>query len=75
MSAQTTLRPTTVHLVHHGESLLNREKRVSGQLGTSLSSNGVRQARLLADQLRDVSLTGIYTSGHDTNHSLKTWHL
>lgn len=62
MITQTTVRHTTVYLVRHGESLLNREKRVSGQLDTSLSSNGIQKGQLLADRLRHVALTGIYTS-------------
>lgn len=27
-----TIRPTTIYLVRHGESELNRDKRISGQL-------------------------------------------
>jgi broad specificity phosphatase PhoE len=55
-------RPTTVYLVRHGESLLNPEKRVSGQLDPPLSPEGMRYGQALADQLRDVQLTEIYTS-------------
>lgn len=62
MIAKTELRPTTVYLVRHGESQLNLERRVSGQLDPPLSSEGVRQSLALADQLREVRLTGIYTS-------------
>ena len=53
---------TTVYLVRHGESLLNLEKRVSGQFDTALSPHGLHQAQRLADQLRHVALTGVYTS-------------
>jgi broad specificity phosphatase PhoE len=60
--AQTALRPTTVYLVRHGESQLNLEKRVSGQMDTPLSSKGHRYSQTLGEQLRTVQLTGIYTS-------------
>lgn len=62
MMRTSELRSTTIYLVRHGESLLNHEKRVSGQFDTALSSDGFRQAQRLADQLRHVALTGIYTS-------------
>lgn len=62
MMSPSELRSTTIYLVRHGESHLNREKRVSGQFDTTLSPNGFRQARRLADQLRHVTLTAVYTS-------------
>lgn len=62
MRAPTARTPTVIYLVRHGESQLNLEKRVSGQLDTTLSPNGLRQSQLLADHLRSVPLTGIYTS-------------
>ncbi|HMS84447.1 MAG TPA: histidine phosphatase family protein [Nitrospira sp.] len=55
-------RSTIVYLVRHGESLLNRDKRVSGQFDTPLSPEGVQRSQALADQLREVRLTAIYTS-------------
>ncbi|MFO0697821.1 MAG: histidine phosphatase family protein [Nitrospira sp.] len=55
-------RSTIVYLVRHGESFLNRDKRVSGQLDPSLSPEGIQHSLALADQLRGVRLTGIYTS-------------
>lgn len=55
-------RPTLVYLVRHGESQFNLEKRMSGQLDPPLSSEGVDQSQALADRLRAVPLTGIYTS-------------
>ncbi|MEQ1681698.1 MAG: histidine phosphatase family protein [Nitrospira sp.] len=60
--SQPTSRPTTIYLVRHGESQLNLEKHVSGQLDTPLSPEGHRLSRVLAEQLCDVRFTGIYTS-------------
>lgn len=62
MIGHPALRPTTVYLVRHGESQLNLEKRVSGQLDTPLSPEGIRYGQMLAVQLLEVRLTGIYTS-------------
>jgi broad specificity phosphatase PhoE len=62
MIGQPVSRQTTIYLIRHGESQLNREKRVSGQLDTPLSPEGVRLSQVLAEQLRDIRFTGIYTS-------------
>lgn len=56
------IRPTTIYLVRHGESELNRDKRISGQLDPSLSREGILGSLALADQLLGVRLTAIYTS-------------
>jgi broad specificity phosphatase PhoE len=60
--SQTEFRPTTIYLVRHGESQLNLAKRVSGWLDTPLSPEGHRFSHALAEQLRDVRFTGVYTS-------------
>ena len=57
-----SIRPTTICLVRHGESELNRDKRISGQLDPPLSLEGVQESLALADQLQGVRLTAIYTS-------------
>lgn len=62
MMSQPTSRSTTIYLVRHGESRLNLEKRVSGQFDTPLSQDGIRHSQILAVQLLEVPLTGIYTS-------------
>ncbi len=56
------VRPTTIYLVRHGESELNRDKRISGQLDSPLSREGMRESLALAEQFRGVRLTAIYTS-------------
>lgn len=62
MMSQPTSRPTTIYLVRHGESQLNLGKRVSGQFDTPLSQEGIRHSQMLAVQLLEVPLTGVYTS-------------
>ena len=55
-------RPTTILLARHGQSILNAEKRISGQFDTCLSPKGVHQAHLLAEVLCGEHLSAIYTS-------------
>lgn len=62
MSGLLASHTTTVYLVRHGESLLNQAKRVSGRFDTPLSQRGHRHSHTLAEQLRDIRLTGIHTS-------------
>mgnify|MGYP001582055417 CR=1 FL=1 len=56
------IRPTTIYLIRHGESELNRDKRISGQLDPPLSREGMRESLALAEQFRGIRLTAIYTS-------------
>lgn len=56
------IRPTTIYLVRHGESELNRDKRISGQLDPPLSREGMQESLALAEQFRGIRLTAIYTS-------------
>ena len=54
--------PTTLVLVRHGETDWNRERRFQGHADMPLNDTGRRQARELADALRDEGLTAVYTS-------------
>ena len=54
--------PTTIVLVRHGETDWNRERRYQGHADTPLNEAGRRQAVELAEVLRDVGLTAVYTS-------------
>ncbi|MBE0688577.1 MAG: histidine phosphatase family protein, partial [Anaerolineae bacterium] len=51
-----------VHIIRHGETIWNHEKRWQGQLDTPLSERGVQQAKLLARYLQTRPITAIYTS-------------
>ena len=54
--------PTTIVLVRHGETDWNRERRFQGHADMPLNDTGRRQARELADALRDEGLSAVYTS-------------
>jgi broad specificity phosphatase PhoE len=54
--------PTTLVLVRHGETDWNRERRFQGHADMPLNDEGRRQARELADALRDETLGAVYTS-------------
>jgi broad specificity phosphatase PhoE len=53
---------TTLILIRHGETDLNREKVFRGQTDVALNSRGVRQAWLLAKYLGNAGITAIYSS-------------
>ncbi|HEY9447796.1 MAG TPA: histidine phosphatase family protein [Burkholderiales bacterium] len=53
---------TEVILVRHGETLWNQQGRMQGQRDSPLTELGVRQARLLAGRLKDVSFAALYSS-------------
>lgn len=52
----------TVYLIRHGQSELNQQRRVSGQLDPDLSSKGINQSHQLARVLGNEALSTIYTS-------------
>jgi broad specificity phosphatase PhoE len=53
---------TTIYLARHGQSEMNNQKRVTGQLNVPLSPRGVAQSHALARLLAHAPLTAIYTS-------------
>jgi molybdenum cofactor cytidylyltransferase len=60
-----------IYLVRHGAvEKLGDEKRYIGLLDVALSPEGVRQAELLSEKLKNVPLTAIYCS--DLQRSVKT---
>lgn len=51
-----------VILVRHGETYWNAEGRFQGRIDVELNTNGKRQAQCLADALKGVDVTAIYSS-------------
>ena len=51
-----------IYVFRHGETDANIEHRMQGWLDTSLNSNGVAQARALAQKLVDVKFDHVYSS-------------
>lgn len=57
---------TQLYLIRHGETLWNAEKRMQGQLNSDLTSQGIRQAQLLAGKLACLPIeTVILATAHE----------
>jgi len=51
-----------IHLIRHGETDWNREKRAQGQLESVLTDDGRKQAQTLALAMRDIPIGAVYSS-------------
>ena len=61
---------TRILLVRHGETEWNVVQRVQGWTDTPLNAVGQAQAAALAERLRDVSITAVYSS--DSSRAVQT---
>jgi broad specificity phosphatase PhoE len=61
---------TRLILIRHGQTAWNAESRWQGQVDVPLNSNGLEQARRLADELAGEGIQVIYTS--DMQRALQT---
>ncbi|WP_070119554.1 histidine phosphatase family protein [Bacillus marinisedimentorum] len=52
----------TLYITRHGETVWNTEKRMQGWRDSELTENGIRNAVLLGDRLRDIPFDAIYSS-------------
>ncbi len=64
---------TTFLLVRHGETEFNRLFKLQGHTDTKLNKNGIGQARISAEKLRNIHIDGIYTS--DLQRASQTAHI
>lgn len=62
MQMRTNRGPAKIFLARHGQSELNLQERVTGQLDPPLSQKGREQAEYLKSVLRWEKLAAIYTS-------------
>lgn len=53
---------TTIYLVRHGETAWNKEKRLQGQKDIPLTDLGIKQAQALAERIKKLKITKIYSS-------------
>jgi broad specificity phosphatase PhoE len=61
---------TTIDLIRHGETVWNREKRLQGHSDVFLSERGKEQAEKLAEYMKDISISVVYSS--DLRRALDT---
>lgn len=53
---------TEILLIRHGETLWNQQGRMQGQHDSPLTALGLQQAKQLAQRLKDVKFTALYSS-------------
>ena len=60
-------------ITRHGETIWNTQKRLQGWKDSDLTENGINNALLLGNRLKDIEFTSIYTS--PSKRTLHTAHL
>lgn len=56
------MKETVIHLIRHGETEWNKERRVQGNTDIPLSREGREQSRQLAAEIRGMQIDRVYTS-------------
>jgi uncharacterized phosphatase len=51
-----------IYVIRHGQTDLNKERRMQGRLGFPLNEIGIEQAERLRDELRDIKFDIVYSS-------------
>ena len=55
-------------LIRHGETVWNQQGRMQGQSDSPLSETGVRQSRQLAQRLKQIAFSALYSSDSGRAH-------
>ena len=59
---------TRIILIRHGETVWNQQGRMQGQSDSPLSETGVRQSRQLAQRLKQIAFSALYSSDSGRAH-------
>lgn len=51
-----------IYVVRHGQTDLNKERRLQGRLGLPLNEVGINQAELLRDKLKNTKFDYVFSS-------------
>ncbi|MBH0164506.1 histidine phosphatase family protein [Fictibacillus sp. 7GRE50] len=51
-----------IYVIRHGETDLNKEKRLQGRMGLPLNQVGITQAERLREQLKDIRFDHVFSS-------------
>lgn len=68
----------TIYFIRHGQTYANAEKKFAGVWDVSLNEIGIEQAAAVAERMKDIPVTAIYTSpltrAHDTAKKIAQHH-
>lgn len=53
---------TIIHLIRHGQTVSNLEKRFQGQSESHLTELGIQQAKKISATLKDIEFDAVYSS-------------
>lgn len=62
MPENTNLSYCTLYLVRHGETEWNTIRKIQGQLDSTLTEQGIKDAKALADKLKAINFDAIFSS-------------
>lgn len=72
------MRQCLLHLIRHGQTAWNAQKRLQGQIDIPLNEQGLAQAEQVAQEFEGYSLGGIYSSplqrAHQTAQAINRSH-
>ena len=53
---------TMIYVVRHGQTDLNRERKIQGRMGLPLNEYGIEQAKVLRDALKNINFDYVFSS-------------
>lgn len=51
-----------IYVIRHGQTDLNKERRMQGRLGLPLNEHGIRQAEILRENIKDIKFEYVFSS-------------
>ena len=51
-----------IYVIRHGQTDLNKERKMQGRMGLPLNEYGIEQAQRLRDELKDINFDFVFSS-------------